>query len=487
MRLDITEETVKDLPSKEVVKIAIAETSLLEFIKQAWHILEPTTEFIYGWHLKAICNHLEAVSRREIKNLIINVPPRHMKSLAVSVFWPCWSWITNPSSRWLFSSYAQELSTRDSLKCRRILQSQWFTSRWGGKFRIKSDQNMKTRFENDKTGYRIATSVSGLVTGEGGDHIICDDPHNVKQAESNIIREGTLRWWDESMSTRMNDPNTGVKVIVMQRLHEGDLTGHILEKNSDYVHLRLPARYEEENKCVTSLGFSDPRTVDGEPLWKEFYGENELSKLENELASEYAIAGQLQQRPSVRGGGLFEVNNFGYVNNVHPTEIIRSVRYWDKGGTEDGAFTGGCLMHKMKNNSFIIEHLVAGLWKATKREEMIKKVAKNDGKKVLIGVEQEPGSGGLESADNTVKNLVGFSVKKDKVTGSKALRAEPYATQVEIGNVYLIKGAWNVDFIKQHELFPMGLRKDFVDCASGAFNMLIGKGRAGVWGGYNKK
>ncbi|MBT6046455.1 MAG: terminase, partial [Candidatus Scalindua sp.] len=203
------------MPSAEIVKIALAEASLLEFIKQAWHILEPTTVFQSGWHLEAICDHLEAATNRQIRNLIINMPPRHMKSLAVSVFWPCWVWINDPSSRWLFSSYAQELSTRDSLKCRRLISSEWYRKRWGHKFHLTGDQNQKTRFENDKTGYRLATSVSGLVTGEGGDFIVCDDPHNVKQAESEAVRKGTLRWWDESMSTRGNNPKTVVKVVDM--------------------------------------------------------------------------------------------------------------------------------------------------------------------------------------------------------------------------------------------------------------------------------
>ena len=321
--------------------------------------------------------------------------------------------------------------------------------------------------------------VNGILTHN------CDDPHNVKQAESEAVRKGTLRWWDESMSTRGNNPKTVVKVVDMQRLHEADLTGHWLEKSGeDVVHLILPARFEKGNKCVTVIGFEDPRTEEGEPLWKNLYDEESLSTLESDLGSEYAIAGQLQQRPSPRGGGMFEVDKFSYVDSIPPSEIVRTVRYWDKGGTDDpnNAFTGGCKMHKMKNNSFIVEHLVSGLWKAPKREKMIKNVAMNDGRATTIGIEQEPGSGGLESADATVKNLAGFSVRKDKVGKDKVTRAEPYATQIEIGNVYLLRGAWNADFIKQHELFPMGLKKDFVDCSSGAFNLLNGKGRAGTWG-----
>ena len=153
--------------------MALAEMSLIEFAKQAWHVVEPKTPFIDGWHLHAICEHLEAVSAGQIKNLLINIPPRFMKSLAVCVFFPAWEWIQNPSLRYLISSYAEQLSKRDSVKTRRLVQSLWYQARWGDRFQISSDQNEKMRFENDKSGYRIATSVNGMGTGEGGDRIIC--------------------------------------------------------------------------------------------------------------------------------------------------------------------------------------------------------------------------------------------------------------------------------------------------------------------------
>lgn len=151
----------------------MAELKLSEFIQQAWKVVEPKTIFTDGWHLHAICDHLEAVSKHQIKKLIINIPPRHMKSLAVSVFWPCWEWITDPCIRWVFASYAQSLSVRDSLKCRRLILSKWYQERWADRYKITGDQNEKMRFENDRTGYRISTSVDGVGTGEGGDRIVC--------------------------------------------------------------------------------------------------------------------------------------------------------------------------------------------------------------------------------------------------------------------------------------------------------------------------
>jgi hypothetical protein len=222
---------------------AAAESHLRDFVRQAWHVLEPATPYVHGWHLDAISEHLEAVSRGWIRKLIINIPPRHMKSLSVSVFWPCWDWLQRPDRRYIYSSYAQRLSTRDSLKCRRLILSPWYQSHWGGLFQLTGDQNEKTRFENDKTGYRLATSVDGSNTGEGGDFIVADDPHNVRERESDIQRENVITWWDEVMSTRLNDPKTGARVVVMQRMHERDLSGHLLEQGG-WEHLCLPARYE---------------------------------------------------------------------------------------------------------------------------------------------------------------------------------------------------------------------------------------------------
>jgi hypothetical protein len=225
-------------------EIRQAEQSLYAFVKQAWHVLEPATEYVDGWHIEAMCDHLEAVTDGRIRDLIINVPPRHMKSLSVAVFWPVWVWTRKPGTRWLFCSYAQRLSTRDSLKRRRLIQSPWFRSNWGHMFQLAGDQNEKARFENNHAGYCLATSVDGANTGEGADIIVCDDPHNVRDRESEVMRQNVITWWNEVMSTRLNNPNTGRRVLVMQRLHEDDLCGHLLRKGG-WDHLCLPAEYEE--------------------------------------------------------------------------------------------------------------------------------------------------------------------------------------------------------------------------------------------------
>ena len=219
--------------------------SLKLFTKNSWQSIEPAREFYDNWHIDAISEHLQAVVEGDIRRLIINVPPRHMKSISVAVCLPAWTWTIQPNKRFLYASYAGSLSIRDSVKCRRLIDSKWYQQYFGDIFNLTTDQNQKQRFENDQNGQRIATSVDGALTGEGGDIIVVDDPHNVREAESSKVRESVLDWWDQAMQTRLNDPKTGAFIIIMQRVHENDLTGHILANEyNDWDHLCLPARYE---------------------------------------------------------------------------------------------------------------------------------------------------------------------------------------------------------------------------------------------------
>ena len=232
-----------------------------------------------------------------------------MKSISVAVALPAWTWTIQPSKKFLYASYAGSLSIRDSVKCRRLIDSRWYKEHFGESFKLTGDQNQKQRFENDHTGARIATSVDGALTGEGGDIIVIDDPHNVRESESSAVRDGVLEWWDQAMQTRLNDPKTGAFIIIMQRVHERDLTGHILanEMEGEWDHLCIPARYEIGHPTPTRsrLGFTDPRTKEGDLLWPERIDAKTLGNLERSLGS-YASAGQLQQRPMPKGGGILK-------------------------------------------------------------------------------------------------------------------------------------------------------------------------------------
>jgi predicted phage terminase large subunit-like protein len=307
--------------------------SLRDYVREAWAIVEPSTPYVHGWHIDAICELLTALTRLEIQNAIINMPPRHMKSLLIAVFWMTWTWTQAPSSRWIFGSYSDELSIRDSLKCRRIITSAWYQQRWGGLFSLLADQNRKARFENDKTGYRIATGIGGGATGEGAEYIVADDPLKALDADSEPALETANTWWDATMSSRMNDPKTLRKLIVMQRLNAKDVTGHLLAKMREgsgehYETLILPAEYEAKYHPVAKP-WADQRTAPGELLWPERFDKPAIDRLAGALGPN-AAPGQLQQRPSPPGGAIYKADWWAEGRNrYHVSDTsIRVVARW---------------------------------------------------------------------------------------------------------------------------------------------------------------
>ena len=285
-----------------------ASASLYEFVKQSWHVVEPGVRFIESWHIQEICEHLEAVSDGQIQKLLINIPPRHSKSTIVSVMWPMWEWLTQPDQKFLCASYSGNLSIRDNLKARRLVQSPWYQERWGHMFKLSGDQNAKQRFENDKTGYRLATSVGGTATGEGGSRLILDDPHSAQEAQSDTIRESALDWFDMVWSTRLNDPRNDAMVTIMQRLHDRDISGHILDDIGGWEHLMIPAEWDGVPRRSV-LGVYDPRQVEGELICPERFGEKEITELK-QLLGTYGTAGQLQQDPTPSEGGILRTQYF---------------------------------------------------------------------------------------------------------------------------------------------------------------------------------
>jgi predicted phage terminase large subunit-like protein len=285
-----------------------ASASLYEFVKQSWDVVEPGVPFVGSWHIETICEHLEAVSAGDIQRLLINIPPRHSKSTIVSVMWPMWEWLTSPQEKFLCASYSGNLSIRDNLKARRLVQSPWYQERWGDLFKLAGDQNAKQRFENDRTGYRIATSVGGTATGEGGSRLILDDPHGAQAAQSDTIRESDLEWFDVVWSTRLNNPKTDAMVTVMQRLHERDISGHILEDIGGWEHIKIPAEWDGA-KRTTVLGNYDPRTKVGELICPDRFGPEEITRLK-QLLGTYGASGQLQQDPTPSEGGILKTKYF---------------------------------------------------------------------------------------------------------------------------------------------------------------------------------
>ena len=497
----------------KIINKVKAEKSLKQFIKQAWPIVESKKPLFWNWHLDAICQHLEAVTNTyiiksglngleafpgfthqadpdlpAIHYLWINIPPRCTKSLIVNVFWPVWEWGPKalPELSFLSTSYAQSLSIRDSVKRRRIIEHHWYQKFWGNRFKLTSDQNQKQRFENNRTGHMIATSIHGLGTGEGGDRVIVDDAHNVNEVESDVKRTSVIDTWDNSMSSRLNNEETGTYIGIMQRVHHKDLTGHLLDKVKigelkHFVHLCLPARYETDHPhpTQTPLDFKDPRTEVGEPLDKVRMPEKHLDTRESRMTG-WAIAGQHQQRPGPKGGSIVQVGNIQIVDDYNPKHILELCRYWDKAASEDlsASKTASVLMARMSDKcpyGFLILHTTSDFLRPGPRERFIRQNAELDGVEVFVGVEQEPGSGGKESALNTIKKtLVGFKVFADRPTGAKDVRLEPFAAQVEHNNVAVLNRGWTRDYLAALESCAVGSVSDEGDASSGSFNHLAG-------------
>ena len=283
----------------------------------------------------------------QIRNLIINIPPRHMKSLLVSVFWPAWFWTKQPHIKFMYGSYDLKLSIRDAVKTRRLIKSPYYQERWRDKYELTGDQNQKMRYENDKGGFRVATSTNSGITGEGGDVIVADDPHKAKDAYSpEILRTANEEWWDATMSSRGNDPDTVMRLVIQQRIHDIDLTGHITQRQTVegarvYDQLILPARYEPQAYvCVAGL-VHDHREEDGALLWPQRMHEGALRELEVDMTADVA-SGQLQQRPTQAGGSVFKREWYeGDRNRYDVRDDTRRKRILYRYMTVDSAYKDG--------------------------------------------------------------------------------------------------------------------------------------------------
>lgn len=332
--------------------------SLANFAKRAWHILEPGTDLKWGWCLDSICEHLEAVSRGEIKRLLINVPPGTMKSLLTSVIWPAWEWgaINKPHMRFLGTAHKQDLAVRDSTKCRRLIQSAWYQNLWP--IELTGDQNAKTKFENSNTGFREAMAF-GSMTGSRGDRVILDDPHSVDDANSPVKLRSDVITFREALPSRVNNDKSAI-VIIMQRLAVGDVSDVAIELG--YDHLCIPMRYEI-GRSVNVVGISDPRKEDGELMFPSRFSESDVSMLEVSLGT-YAYAGQLQQRPTPRGGGIIKTEWFNrydklpdieyrciYVDTAQKTSEIHDYSVFECWG-------------KGKDGKIYLIDLIRGKWEA---------------------------------------------------------------------------------------------------------------------------
>lgn len=486
-------------------EVALLDGSLREFVKHAWKLVEPST-FVPNWHIDSICEHLEAVTAGDIQDLLVTMPPRHSKSLIITVLWPVWEWSKIPSYRWVFASYAFALSVRDSIKRRKIIQSQWFHDRYYDRFALIPEQNTKIRYENDRHGFMLASSVGGSNTGEGGERIIADDPHNIKKSESEDVRTDTVNWWNIVMSTRRNDLKHSARVVVQQRTHEGDVAGDIIERGG-YVHLNLPTEFMfagaprcQTQWVVKATGethtWEDPRQEAGEllnPL--RFDAEaNEKAKLE---LGDYQYAAQHGQNPTPPSGSIVQAQWLKYYGGIGQPPIPD----W-KQATHNFTplFSLDCTFKEHKDTDFVaglgwvmfgadIYLMPIKIHKRMNFPDTLDAVAEFVGGKSLDETKEFPGiypfmkiklvedkANGSAILD-TLRHRIPGMVAYQPGNASKESRLASCSWRFRAGNVYLPHESiapWVIEYRYQLCAFPKARHDDYVDATSQALLFIGG-------------
>lgn len=434
------------------------------FTRQVFHTTDPGTEYLHNWHVDCMTEYLRACELGQISRLIINVPPRYMKSTTVTVAWPAWLLKQNPSNRIIAASYSSRLSEKHSTDTRLVVQSPWYQTLWPH-VQIVGDQNTKTKFQTTQRGHRIATSVGGSVTGEGGNFLIVDDPVNPSQAMSDADRVAANNWFDMTFSTRLDDKKRGVIVVVMQRLNEDDLTGHIKDKG--YTHLCLQG--VAEHKQIIDMGKFHKVIEEGDLLHPQREGPAEIAKAKQDLGS-YGFAAQYQQTPVPVGGGM--VKKAWIRRYATPPNEGMIYQSWDtaiKAGDHNDWTV--CTTWRVSGNLFYLLDVY--------RE----RIEYHDIRKAVEGLaaDYKPNSILIEdkgSGQNLLQDMrrytslpvVGINPDKDKIT-----RMAACSPMIEAQRVLLpIDASWLPDYERELFLFPASAKDDQVDSTSQFLNHIRG-------------
>jgi predicted phage terminase large subunit-like protein len=391
-----------------------------------------------------------------------------MKSLLVAVFWPTWLWgpADKPHVQFLYGSYALQLATRDNLKRRRLIQSPYYQKRWGHVFQLTGDQNAKQRFENDHNGHCLITSPDSATTGEGGDIIIVDDPHNAKEAHSEAARLNVATWWNEGLISRHNDPKTGIRGIIAQRVHEADLCGLCIE-DGGFVHLCLPAEYEPNHPYLST---ADWRTEPGELLWPARFGAEQLAKLKKGLGS-YGSAGQLQQRPAPAEGGIIKREWIRYWSAL-PPRFDLLIQSWDMAfkDSKAGSYVVGQVWGRLGADCYLLDQYRKKIDFTGTQAAVRAMSAKWPGATLKLIEDKANGPAIISSLNNEVGGMVAVLVK-----AGKEARASAVSPLFEAGNIWLPHTDWIADYVVEICTFPNAANDDQMDATSQALERLTMK------------
>lgn len=428
-------------------------------------------------HHQLICDALMRVYRGECKRLIINIPPRYSKTELAVVNWIAWCFGQVPDCEFIHASYSAALATNNSSQIRSLISHEAYAE-------IFPETRLATEaahhWKTTKDGVMYAAGAGGTITGFGagkhrpgfGGAIVIDDPHKADEARSDVIRQGVIDWFQNTLESRKNSPDTPI-ILIMQRLHEKDLAGWLLgDRGRDMRGPPVPGGNGEvwEHLCLSA--WND----DGTPLWPEKHNVEELRRMEQ--ASPYVFAGQYRQSPAPPEGGIFKPDLMPVVD-VLPAGV-RWVRAWDFASTEvtatakDPDWTAGPKLGKLPDGRYIIGDMVRVRAETHERDAVLRNTTARDGRGVTVCIPQDPGSAGKSQVAYLVGQLPGYTVKASPESGDKVLRAEPLASQVNVGNVLMLKGGWNDALIEEMRMFPNGLHDDQIDALSRGFAQLLG-------------
>lgn len=378
----------QELTEEEKEEKALCEKSLYEFSKAAWHVINPGFLYIDNWHIKAICDHLEAAYKGQIHRLLINIPSRCMKSTLCNIFFPAWVWAQEPHLKFLSLTGDYDLALRDNVACRVLLTSAWYQKYWGRTVQISKDVNTKERYTNTAGGAKIIKTIKGSAMGEGGNFIIADDVNNTKEIYSNVLREYTNAVIDSTIAVRVDmisQSREGCFIGIQQRLHEFDNTGHWLAKcDPDLVHLMIPMKFEGNRKCKTiSFGNSkivweDPRTEEGELLWPQRWNVAKVKRIEVGYGSQANIQSQLQQNPTPAQGSIIQKHWFREWKQENPPACHLIVQSWDTAlSTSETACDSAMVTIGVFKNEYDVNHIILlNCWSG--------KLANHDLRKMMI-------------------------------------------------------------------------------------------------------
>jgi predicted phage terminase large subunit-like protein len=479
----------------------LAARSFKWFVKVAWTQIDPAP-LVWNWHVEAICDHLQAVTEGKIKRLVINIPPGHAKSMLVSVLWPAWVWAKRPQWRALFASYELGLVTRDAVKCRDLMRSEWYTKWFRGKdapfeccpsWEFQDDQDQKTYYSNSRGGFRVALSVGGKGTGYRGDALVIDDPLKADDAHSKLARDSVIRWKTETMASRFNDPAGAQQVLIMQRLHEDDLSGYLL-KQGGWQHLCLASEFETDRRSTTYEQrkhgrklWSDPRTYDGELLFPQKFTREVLDELKSGRGmGSYAYAGQHQQRPVPAEGGLLKrawFNRRWILPGEQPVEGLECrvipTQFDGYSVFVDAAFKKTDDSDRVAIGVFgtkgADQYLLELQWRQMGFVDTVRALLDVRSRWTRVsGVYIEDKANGSAIIDTLKGKVPGvIPIEPD---GGKEARIAAAGPFIEAGNLWLPQSApWLEDFISEAAAFPKAPHDDAIDMTAYALLRLCGR------------